>query len=410
MRTADFREVLLLSLGAVSVAACASDGEVPSDGVGASMVSGNSGAETTGGTTTGVGAGGTGGMVGTGGVGTSTATTGGAAAGGQATGGATAGGATSGDTTTGGQATGGMTAGGGTTGGNTSGGMGAGGTTGGEPTGGTATGGTGGGAGYPLGNAPVPSTGCGHTASLSSGTHHMTSAGLDRQYILELPDNYDSNKPYRLIFGMHWLGGSASDVQNWSKWWGLDALDTEDSVIWVAPQGYTDGSPWRDGDDKDHVYFDDLYEALTSDLCIDKSRVFSIGFSFGAMFTNGLAQTHQDVLRGVIVYETADYHIYFPENTGEPLAYMGVHGIDDPTCPISAGRSSRDRFVSNNGCTVPSSVPEAKHGGSQIIYDYECPSNYPVRWVTFDGKHTYPPNDDEGTWVYGVTWEFITQF
>jgi len=208
---------------------------------------------------------------------------------------------------------------------------------------------------------------------------------------------------------MHWMDGSAEDVQNWSKWWGLDALDTEDSVIWVAPQGHTDGMPWR-GDDKDHIYFEELYEALASDLCVDKSRVFSLGFSFGAMFTNALAQNHQNILRGVFVYATADYNIYFPDNTGEPLAYMGVHGIGDPTCPIDSGRRSMQRYVSNNGCTVPGSIPEATRGSSEVIYDYECPSNYPVRWVTFDGGHTYPPNDDEGVWVCGLTWEFITQF
>lgn len=127
------------------------------------------------------------------------------------------------------------------------------------------------------------------------------------------------------------------------------------------------------------------------------------------MFTNSLAQTHQDVLRGVVVYAAADYNIYFPANTGKRLAFMGVPGLKDPTCPIAAGRSSRDRFVKNNACTVPATVPEAKSGGNYVTYDYMCPANYPVQWTTFDGKHTYPPNDT-GTWVYGLTWDFITQF
>jgi poly(3-hydroxybutyrate) depolymerase len=237
----------------------------------------------------------------------------------------------------------------------------------------------------------------------------MSSAGLQREFILALPDNYDPNHAYRLVFGMHWWGGSAEAVRDWSKWFGLEALDTEKSTIWVAPQGYTDGSPWRGKDDRDHTFFDELYAKLTSELCIDKSRIFSVGFSFGAMYTNSLAQTHQDALRGVVLYAAADYNIYFPENTGKPLAYMGVHGLKDQTCPLSSGQRSKDRFVENNGCTVPSPIPEASPGGSQVVYDYECPDNYPVRWSTFDGAHTYPPNDD-GTWVHGETWEFISQF
>lgn len=277
------------------------------------------------------------------------------------------------------------------------------------------TGGSGGGAtapagGYPLKNPPVASAGCGKplsTFKIGTNTYKITSAGLDREYIVNIADNYDPNTPHRVVFGMHWYNGSADAVQGWSKWFGLKALD-KDATIFIAPNGTGNPPLWTQGE-KDHAFFDDLVTLLESSLCVDKSRIFSVGFSFGAMFTNSLAQTHQDVLRGVVVYETADYNIYFPANTGKPLAYMGVHGLKDPTCPIAAGRSSRDRFVKNNGCTVPATVPEAKSGGNYVTYDYTCPSNYPVRWTTFDGKHTYPPNDT-GTWVYGLTWEFITRF
>lgn len=264
------------------------------------------------------------------------------------------------------------------------------------------------GTGIPLGNAPRPSAGCGKASTLKSGTYKITSAGLAREYILYVPDKYDPSKPSRLIFGMHWMNGSADAVQGWSKWFGLQPLDTARTTVFVAPNGYGSSPLWTQGV-KDHAFFDDLVKTMETGLCIDQSRIFSVGFSFGAMFTNSLAQTHQDVLRGVVVYATADYNIYFPANTGKPLAYMGVHGLKDPTCPIAAGRSSRDRFVKNNGCAVPASVPEAKSGGSHVTYDYKCPENLPVRWITFDGAHTYPPNNN-GTWVHGKTWEFITRF
>jgi len=174
----------------------------------------------------------------------------------------------------------------------------------------------------------------------------------------------------------------------------------------------TDASPWRGADDKDHVFFEDLVELIQSELCIDTSRVFAVGFSSGAMFTNALAQTHQNLLRGVVVYAAADYNIYFPENTGEPLAYMGVHGIGGSLCEIADGRSSRDRFIGNNGCTLPASVPEASVDGAHVSYDYECNSMYPVKWCTFDGAHVYQPVDPDqtSTWVPQETWDFITQF
>jgi poly(3-hydroxybutyrate) depolymerase len=169
--------------------------------------------------------------------------------------------------------------------------------------------------------------------------------------------------------------------------------------------------PWRGGDNKDHIFFEDMVALFQSELCIDSSRIFSVGFSFGAMFTNALAQTHQDTLRGVVVYAAADYNIYFPANSGNPLAYLGVHGTADGTCPLTSGRRSRDRFVTNNQCTVPPSVPEAT-GSTHVCYDYECPSNYPVKWCTHNGGHTDLPLDPGQTrsWDIDLTWAFITQF
>jgi poly(3-hydroxybutyrate) depolymerase len=238
----------------------------------------------------------------------------------------------------------------------------------------------------------------------------MTSAGLNREYIVSVPSSYDQSKPYRLVFGMHWMGGSDKAVSS-DGWYRLKPLDTGNTTIWVAPQGYTDGAPWRGGDNKDHTFFEELTKLLKSNLCIDTSRVFSVGFSFGAMVTNALAQTHQDILRGVVVYATADFNIYFPTNTGKPLAYMGVHGTADGTCPFTSGRNSKDRFVKNNKCTVPSSVPEAT-SSTHVTYDYQCPSNYPVKWCTHNGGHTDQPKDpnQSKSWDIDETWKFITQF
>lgn len=210
---------------------------------------------------------------------------------------------------------------------------------------------------------------------------------------------------------LHCKGSSDTQCANGDGYYRLKPLDTENTTIFVAPQGYTDSSPWRGGDNKDQTFVDDMIKLFESELCIDTSRIFSVGFSFGAMFTNALAQTHQDVLRGVVVYATADYNIYFPTNTGKPLAYFGVHGTADGTCPFSSGKTSKDRFVKNNGCTVPASVPEAT-SSTHVCYDYQCPSNYPVKWCTHNGGHTDLPMDpgQSKSWDIDLTWKFITQF
>ncbi|MEV6181017.1 hypothetical protein [Streptomyces sp. NPDC052015] len=40
----------------------------------------------------------------------------------------------------------------------------------------------------------------------------IQSSGKNRTFILKIPDGYDRNRPYRLIFGFHWWGGTSTDV------------------------------------------------------------------------------------------------------------------------------------------------------------------------------------------------------
>jgi len=78
---------------------------------------------------------------------------------------------------------------------------------GGENTGGSAdgaggsadgTGGTTEGA-IPMGNAPVPSDGCGKATSITTKEYTINSSGPSRVNYVEMPANYDKNKPYRVF-------------------------------------------------------------------------------------------------------------------------------------------------------------------------------------------------------------------
>jgi poly(3-hydroxybutyrate) depolymerase len=95
----------------------------------------------------------------------------------------------------------------------------------------------------------------------------------------------------------------------------------------------------------------------------------------------------------------------------KPLAYMGVHGSTDGTCPITSGRNSKDRFVKNNKCTVPASVPEAT-SSTHVCYDYTGCDTYPVKRCTHTGGHTDLPTDpgQSKSWDMDLSWKFITQF
>ena len=74
--------------------------------------------------------------------------------------------------------------------------------------------------GYAMGNAPTPSKGCGKENTLKDN-FTFTSDGIEHEIYLTMPENYDKDKPYRLVFGMHYMGGSAKNVATREAYYGL---------------------------------------------------------------------------------------------------------------------------------------------------------------------------------------------
>ncbi len=287
---------------------------------------------------------------------------------------------------------------------------------------------------YVKGNAPAPSKGCGKNSSLvktksveNGDRFEMSVAGLNREYFITLPKNYDNTKPHKLLFAMHCMGSNAEDfVHHYadqdhpSPYYGQQKLDTEGNYIFVAPRGDTDGSPWRTGDDKDHQFFDKLLTTMEDNYCIDTSRVFVTGFSFGSMVTNSLAQVFQHRVRAAVTYAVADWNIYIPTNKGKPIAWMDVHGTQDNLCAYNRLSSSITRILKNNGpngTDVSSEINDWQKytgGNTHVCYDFKkVDPNHPVRVCTWGGGHQWTAYDNgnwQNTWVPEDVHKFLEQF
>jgi poly(3-hydroxybutyrate) depolymerase len=302
--------------------------------------------------------------------------------------------------------------------------------------------------------AAVPSAGCGKAdgaktlttggSSVASGlptstTLKITSGGQSREYIIDIPADYDPTHPYRLIFSWHQAYGSDVgnaigqypafngpnfDATNYA-YFGLhrEATAANQPAIFVAPNGIT-SFPWDYT--RDVVLFDDLLALVDANLCIDDSRVFTTGFSFGAMMSYALSVGRASKLRGAVTMAAANYNFTQPTNTHTPIAYMGTTGMSDGTCPwgndTQGGKACDLQHAQDNGCTIPSgnAIPTTTSGSKKYLcYDFEgCKAGYPVKVCTFDGAHT-PAAVDDGTntgddglkaFVPPLAWQFIAQF
>jgi poly(3-hydroxybutyrate) depolymerase len=221
--------------------------------------------------------------------------------------------------------------------------------------------------------------------------------------------------------GLHPAGdGPNFDAKSYA-YFGLrrEALNANQPAIFVAPDTDPAGGLWNYNTDV--VYFDDLLKLMTENLCIDESRVFTTGFSYGAMMSFGLSNGRASKLRAAVTMAPSQFG---PSAASGPIAYMSTTGMDDGTCrwgnETSGGEGCVMTHAKANGCTIPSTLPTATKGSKKYVcYDFEgCKAGYPVKVCTFDGPHT-PSSVDDGTqvgedglkaFIPPLAWKFMSQF
>ncbi|PNP48491.1 hypothetical protein TGAMA5MH_00385 [Trichoderma gamsii] len=208
------------------------------------------------------------------------------------------------------------------------------------------------------------SSGCGKVSGTSSGTKSMTVNGKMRQYILQLPANYNATTGYKLIFGYHWRDGTMNNVA--PGYYGLRDLARE-TAIFVAPQGLNNG--WANNGGEDLTFTDQMLDYITSNACVDKDQIFSTGWSYGGAMTFELACSRpsmaaKHVFKAVAVIAGAQ--LSGCDGGTTPIPYLGIHGVVDSVLPISLGRGLRDRFLQLNGCASKNAPEPAGGSGTHI--------------------------------------------
>lgn len=259
------------------------------------------------------------------------------------------------------------------------------------------------------------SAGCGKDPSITSKTYTVAVNGKQREYIMKLPDGYDKDHPYRLVFTWHQLGGSATKIVNGEDpnrggvipYYGLPPL-ANNSAIFVVPNGLNAG--WANQGGEDLAFFDSMVEAIEADLCVDTNLRFSTGFSYGGAMSFALACDRSKDIRAVAVLSGG--LLSGCSGGNDPVAYYGQHGTSDSVLPVAGGRSMRDRFVKNNGCTPAASEPQPQGANSVKTVYTGCKEGYPITWVIHNGDHN-PSQTDSGSstpFAPKNTWDFFSQF
>lgn len=250
------------------------------------------------------------------------------------------------------------------------------------------------------GGDAVPSPGCTAASPPSSGTFTIDVDGTEREYILRLPDDYDPTHPYPLILAWHGAQYSAEWVDSGGEpqsgpYFGVQS-EADGNAIFVAPQALT-GS-WTNQNGRDLAFADAMVERVEAELCLDESRLFSIGFSMGAIMTIRIGCARADKFRAI-----APLSASLPNDCAEgdlPIAYFSAHGDIDQTITDDQGMVARDEFVRRNGCSDETVDLERE----RCIAFQGCDAGYPVEWCSFTGEHVPAPFAGE------AIWQFLSRF
>jgi poly(3-hydroxybutyrate) depolymerase len=271
------------------------------------------------------------------------------------------------------------------------------------------------------------SAGCGMPAGADSSTkftlHDIDVPGVDpkylaggmyadpqgpynfghRPYAVRLPTNYDPNKAYAVSFGGGGCGGSATGFAS-NPGGGLRIAPNNNTDVIEVGLSYmsgcfNDGGPsiGNNNDTPEYPYFKAVLGEVEAKFCVDKAKVYVVGFSSGAWeaFTLGCAAAN--LIRGIGTDE-GGMRAVRPMCTG-PVAAIMVAGTADTENPIgplmptdpaykrlgSAGSGpGRDDILMRNGCTGTATETWDPMWPACKRYT-GCPAAFPAVWCALDG-------------------------
>lgn len=207
--------------------------------------------------------------------------------------------------------------------------------------------------------------------ALTSGLKTISSAGEDRTYYLQLPNDYfQSTEAKPLIIAYH--GTSLSHDAWLNGFYPLKDAVGDGAILIYPDASFNAAAGYTQWDEtKDTAMFEALLATLPSSLRFDPDRIFLTGHSSGAGFTDVLGCRYGDRIRAIapVVGSLTSF------SCKGSIAVLNIVGSKDPLEGIT--EDTNNFWVLYNGfdkaTTVPGIVPPCiDHGlGS---------TDYPVLW------------------------------
>ena len=252
----------------------------------------------------------------------------------------------------------------------------------------------------------------------------MVHDGVNREYVLYIPDSYDGTSAVPVLFNFHGFGDNASDYMNNAD---MRAVSESDTFILVYPQGSClDGSShWNPcptgGDNKSTVddvgFVESMISEISSQYNVDMERIYATGYSNGGMMAYGLANYKSDLIAAVASVSGAMLDCI--GSTSHPMPVVHLHGTSDGVLPYngssdwSSAQSTLDHWINfNNTITTP--IASSDNSGGMTIEHYvydQGDSSVSVEHYKFTGgDHVWFSATYQGQNTSQLVWNFVSRY
>ena len=232
-------------------------------------------------------------------------------------------------------------------------------------------------AALPAAPVPVAPKITDEVSASDSSLHSISVSGsAKRSYILHVPSTYSSATAVPLMIALHGHSWTAARFRDTSL---LDQVADSKNFIIAYPDG--EGSMWNAGNCCSTLGTDDvtlisgMIDSISSKYNIDKSRVWVLGHSNGAMMAYRAACEISEKVTAIAV--GAGTFAAFSCKPTKAVSVIEVHGTADQTLSIDGtmwGPSplvSAAKYAGYAGCSAASSSTWTCPNGSQVQVNIE---------------------------------------
>ena len=249
---------------------------------------------------------------------------------------------------------------------------------------------------------------------------------VNRNYLVYIPNSYDSEIDYPLMFLFHGFGGIASEFMNTADM--RDLAESKNFIV-VYPQGLdlaSTGSHWNcsnpSADNKSDVddigFIENLIDQLLIDYpVIDNKRIYAAGYSNGGFMSYYLACNSKKFAAIGSVAGTMLDDSYQSCDALFPTAMINIHGTDDFDVPYDGNSyypsipDVVDWWKNFNNATNEDLLTNQDGTIEQYIYYDDAGDRFVEHIKVIGGGHYWDDKlNYEGKNTSGLIWEFVSNF